>query len=55
LEPKAKGSMAAFEQLQYQLLENHLPTCDDKTNKALLDNDVINKDKLPEAFFFIWT
>jgi len=26
-----------------------LEQCDDKTNKALLDNDVINKDKLPEA------
>jgi hypothetical protein len=33
-------------ELQHQLLENHLPTCDDKTNKALLDNLMHNKDKL---------
>ena len=33
-------------ELQHQLLENHLSTCDEQTNKALLDNLFLDKDKL---------
>lgn len=33
-------------ELQHQLLENHLPRCDDKTNKALLDNLMHTVDTL---------